>query len=68
MEQIMQYIAQLGFPIVAFLLMWSELGKERESHENETAKLAAVISNNTQALIRLTDKLGADYTVQEGKH
>lgn len=67
MEQIMQYIAQLGFPIVAFLLMWSELGKEREAHENETAKLAAVISNNTQALIRLTDKLGADFT-QEGKH
>lgn len=69
MEQIMQYIAQLGFPIVAFLLMWSELGKEREAHENETSKLAEVISNNTQALIRLTDKLGADYTnMGEGKH
>ena len=67
MEQIMQYIAQLGFPIVAFLLMWKELGDERKSHEAETAKLAEVISNNTQALIRLTDKLGADFT-QEGKH
>ena len=67
MEQIMQYIAQLGFPIVAFLLMWKELGDERKSHEAETANLAEVISNNTQALIRLTDKLGADFT-QEGKH
>ncbi len=66
MDQIMQYIAQLGFPIVAFLLMWSELGKEREAHDNEMAKLAAVISNNTQALIRLTDKL--EGSTQEGKH
>lgn len=66
MDQIMQYIAQLGFPIVAFLLIWSELGKERDAHKNETAQLAAVISNNTQALIRLTDKL--EGTVQEGKH
>lgn len=69
MDTIIQYIAQIGFPIVAFLLIWAELGKEREAHENETAKLAAVISNNTQALIRLTDKLGADYNINtEGKH
>ena len=67
METIAQYIAQLGFPIVAFLLMWKELGEERKSHEAETAKLAEVISNNTQALIRLTDKLGAD-VMGEGKH
>lgn len=67
METIMQYISQLGFPIVAFLLMWKELGDERKSHEAETAKLAEVISNNTQALIRLTDKLGAD-VMGEGKH
>ena len=67
MEDVMQYISQLGFPIVAFLLMWKELVDERKSHEAETAKLAEVISNNTQALIRLTDKLGADFT-GEGKH
>lgn len=66
MDGIVQFIAQVGFPIVAFLLMWKELGDERKSHEAETAKLAEVISNNTAALIRLTDKL--DLPEQEGKH
>lgn len=63
MDSIMQYIAQLGFPIVAFFLLWKELGDERQAHVEESAHLAAVISNNTQALIRLTDKLNLDVKV-----
>lgn len=66
METIIQFIAQVGFPIVAFLLIWKELGDERESHAAETARLAEVISNNTTALVRLTEKL--EGSTQEGKH
>lgn len=66
MDTIVQFIAQVGFPIVAFLLMWKELGDERQSHEAETARLAEVIGNNTTAIVRLTEKL--ESTAQEGKH
>lgn len=68
MDAIIGYIGQIGFPIVLCLLLWKELGDERESHKEETSKLAEVINNNTQALIKLADKLAINIDDGEGRH
>lgn len=54
---IIQAIGSLGFPIVAYLLMVKEMRDEREKHASETAATAAAIQNNTEAIIRLCNKL-----------
>lgn len=54
---IIQAIGSLGFPIVAYLLMVKEMRDEREKHAEESKSTAAAIANNTEALIRLCDKL-----------
>ena len=67
MEQVISAIAQVGFPIVFCLLLWKAFGDEKDAHKEETAKLTEAVNNNTQALIRLADRLGANVE-QEGKH
>lgn len=54
---VIQAIGSLGFPIVAYLLMVKEMRDEREKHAVETAATSAAIQNNTEAIIRLCDKL-----------
>ena len=66
MESIVAIIAQVGFPIVCCLLLWKALVDEKDAHKEETAKLTEAVNNNTQALIKLAERL--DYTEQEGKH
>ena len=66
METILTAIAQVGFPIVACLLLWKSLADEREDHKEEMKAVTEALNNNTQALIHLSDKLGTDK--QEGKH
>ena len=66
METILTAIAQVGFPIVACLLLWKSLADEREGHKEEMKAITEAVNNNTQALIHLSDKLGAES--QEGKH
>ena len=66
MESVLTAIAQVGFPIVACLLLWKSLADEREDHKDEMKSVTEAVNNNTQALIHLTDKLSADS--QEGKH
>lgn len=68
MDTIIGYIGQIGFPIVLCLLLWKELGDERESHKEEISKLAEVINNNTQALIKLEDKLSINIEDKGGAH
>ena len=65
MESILTAIAQVGFPIVACLLLWKSLADEREDHKEEMKAVTEALNNNTQALIHLSDRLGSD---QEGKH
>ena len=67
MEQVISAIAQVGFPIVFCLLLWKAFGDEKEAHQEETAKLAEAVNNNTQALTTLAERLGRN-NVQEGKH
>ena len=67
MENIVAIIAQVGFPIVCCLLLWKALVDEKEAHKQETDKLTEALNNNTQALIRLAERLDS-YSNQEGKH
>ena len=67
MENIVAVIAQVGFPIVCCLLLWKALVDEKDAHKEETAKLTEAVNNNTQALIKLADRLD-NYPEQEGKH
>jgi len=67
MENIVAVIAQVGFPIVCCLLLWKALVDEKDAHKEETAKLTEAVNNNTQALIKLAERLD-NYPEQEGKH
>ena len=67
MENIVAIIAQVGFPIVCCLLLWKALVDEKDAHKEETAKLTEAVNNNTQALIKLAERLD-NYQDQEGKH
>ena len=66
MEQVLTAIAQVGFPIVACLLLWKALADERDSHKQEMTAITDALCNNTKALVHLSDVLGAD--CEGGKH
>lgn len=67
MENIVAVIAQVGFPIVCCLLLWKALIDEKDAHKEEMGKMTEAVNNNTQALIKLTERLDG-YSEQEGKH
>lgn len=68
MNDIVQVISAVGFPIVAavgcaYFVKWQyqqnqqQLEAMRKEHKEEVANMTKAIENNTQALIRLVDKL-----------
>ena len=48
-------IGSLGFPIVACVILFWYLNKERESHAVEIDKLRESLDNNTEILEKLKD-------------
>ena len=73
---VVQLISSVGFPIVACLGMgWyvkyqtdnyrNEVQDMSKEHKDEIAKITQALNNNTQALIKLCDKL--DGGVKNGK-
>ena len=67
MENIVPVIAQVGFPTVFCLLLWKALVDEKDAHKEETARLTEAVNNNTQALVKLTERLD-NYSGQGGMH
>ena len=68
MSEIVQLIAQYGFPIVACLLLgWyvkyqtdsyrEEVKSIQSDHKEEVTKMTEAINNNTLAITKLCDKL-----------
>jgi len=53
-------IGSLGFPIVMCFMLFKDQKEAREAHKQEIDKLSAVIESNTEALIKLTEKIGDD--------
>ena len=58
MDEVIQIIQTLGFPIaVAIALFWQNM-KMQDQHKEEMAKLTEALNNNTIALTELKDKIG----------
>lgn len=58
MEQIINFIQNLGFPIaVAVALFWQN-NQLQKQHKEESDKLTEALHNNTVALTELKDKIG----------
>lgn len=71
MEQIVTYIGSLGFPIVACIILFRSMEKERETtaeqreadrkeHSAEMEKITDALNNNTLVMQKLIDALTAD--------
>lgn len=60
MNEVMEFIKQLGFPIaVAVALFWQNT-KLNEQHKEEMSKVTTALNNNTLALTELKDKIGGN--------
>lgn len=60
MENIVQIVAQLGFPIAMCLLMFWYVTKKDQSHAEEMNKMSEAVNNNTLVMQKLIDKLGGN--------
>ena len=58
MQEVVQLIRDLGFPIaVAVALFWKNI-RDGERHKEEMDKVTEAVNNNTLALTELKDKIG----------
>lgn len=57
-QQVVDIINQVGFPIACVIAMFWQMEKERESHAVESEKWVEAINRNTNVIEKLTDKLG----------
>ena len=68
MNEIVQVISAVGFPIVAaigcgYFVKWQyeqnqkQIDNMRQEHKEETSKMTEALNNNTLALQKLIDKL-----------
>lgn len=56
-------IQNVGFPIcVAIALFW-KLNKDDERHRDAEEKMTEAINNNSQVIIKLTERLGGEKNV-----
>lgn len=54
---VIQIVGSLGFPVVMCgALFWRQV-KSDEQHKEEMNQLSEALNNNTQAIIKLSDKL-----------
>lgn len=56
-QVITQLILGVGFPIVAFLLMFKHMEQEEAEHKAEVDRLSSVLEGNTNVLTRICEKL-----------
>lgn len=56
-QVITQLISGVGFPIVAFLLMFKHMEQEEAEHKAEVDRLSSVLEGNTNVLTRICEKL-----------
>ena len=77
LQAIASLIGSLGFPIVACVIMFNQLQKDREqaaalresdraAHAAEMEKITSALNNNTIVMQKLIDTL--TFSDQEGKH
>lgn len=57
MNDIQTFIANVGFPAVAYFLMVRQMQKMTEAHEREVSELSKVINSNTNAITTMVAKM-----------
>lgn len=57
MNEIVQIISTLGFPIAMALLLFWKMDKQDESHREEVDKMTQALNQNTLVIQQLVDKL-----------
>ena len=57
MEEIVQIISNVGFPIFACVMMFASLDREREAHKTESENMVNAINNNTVVLTKLLERM-----------
>lgn len=63
MEVIVQLISQVGFPIAVAAYLLYQNKQEQESHEKEMLSLVEALNNNTNALTKLSERIGENENV-----
>ena len=57
MNEIVQMISTLGFPIAMALLLFWKMDKQDASHQEEVDKMTQALNQNTLVIQQLVDKL-----------
>ena len=57
MEEIVQIISNVGFPIFACVMMFVSLDREREAHKMESENMVNAINNNTVVITKLLERM-----------
>lgn len=57
-QQVVDMVNQVGFPIACVVAMFWLMEKERESHSDESERWVEAINRNTNVIEKLSDKLG----------
>ena len=60
MNDIIQAVSTVGFPIAMSLLLFWYVREMAESHKLESKEMTAAIDRNTMVVQKLIDKLGED--------
>ena len=58
MDTITPLISSLGFPIVACIVLFWYITKKDEQHKAEIEPLREALDRNTDAIIKLAEKIG----------
>ena len=58
MEEVINFIKELGFPIACVVALFWQNNKMNEQHKEEMQTFTTAINNNTVALTELKDKIG----------
>lgn len=54
---LIQLVGSLGFPIVACGALFWRMVKSDDQHKEEMNKMSEALNNNTNAIVKLTEKL-----------
>lgn len=57
-QQVVDIVNQVGFPIACVVAMFWQMEKERDSHADESERWVEAINRNTNVIEKLSDKLG----------
>lgn len=58
MDNLVQVIQSLGFPVACVVALFWLIVRITDQHREEMKELTSAVNNNTQALVRLEEKIG----------